>query len=323
MIDQIWLWIGFNVFVLLMLALDLGVFHRKAHVVSFKEAVGWTVTWITLAMLFNLGIAHYAGPEKALEFLTGYVIEYSLSVDNIFVFALLFSYFSVPPMYQHRVLFWGIIGALVMRAGMILAGTVLITKFAWIIYVFGAFLILTGLKMIFKRDEEIHPERNPVVRWFKKFMPVTTDFRGDKFFVRENGIRMATPLFVVLLLVEVSDVIFAVDSIPAIFAVTKDPFIVYTSNVFAILGLRSLYFALSGVLDKFHYLKVGLGVVLSFVGVKMLLGHTEYKIDTHVSLGVILAVLVSSIIASLVWPRKKIPAINMADVPPPAEKPVG
>ena len=305
MIDQIWLWIGFNVFVLFMLALDLGVFHRKAHVVSFREAVGWTVTWVTLAMLFNLGIAHYSGPEKAVEFLTGYVIEYSLSVDNIFVFALLFSYFSVPPAYQHRVLFWGIIGALVMRAAMILAGTALITKFAWIIYVFGAFLILTGLKMIFKREEEIHPERNPVVRWFKRLMPVTTDFRGDKFFVRENGIRMATPLFVVLLLVEVSDVIFAVDSIPAIFAVTKDPFIVYTSNVFAILGLRSLYFALSGVLDKFHYLKIGLGVVLSFVGVKMLLGHTAYKIDTHLSLGVIVVVLMASVVASLVWPKRK------------------
>jgi tellurite resistance protein TerC len=304
MIDQIWLWIGFNAFVLFMLALDLGVFHRKAHVVSFREAVGWTVTWVTLAMLFNLGIAHFAGPEKAMEFLTGYVIEYSLSVDNIFVFALLFSYFSVPPVYQHRVLFWGIIGALVMRAAMILAGTALITKFAWIIYVFGAFLILTGLKMIFKREEELHPERNPVVRWFKRLMPVTTDFRGDKFFVRENGIRMATPLFVVLLLVEVSDVIFAVDSIPAIFAVTKDPFIVYTSNVFAILGLRSLYFALSGVLDKFHYLKVGLGVVLSFVGVKMLLGHTAYKIDTHLSLGVIVGVLMASIVASLMWPKK-------------------
>ena len=318
MIDQIWLWIGFNVFVLLMLALDLGVFHRKAHVVSFKEAIGWTVTWVTLAMLFNLGIAHYAGPEKAVEFLTGYVIEYSLSVDNIFVFALLFSYFSVPPMYQHRVLFWGIIGALVMRAGMILAGTVLITKFAWIIYVFGAFLILTGLKMIFKREEEIHPERNPVVRWFKRFMPVTTDFRGDKFFVRENGIRMATPLFVVLLLVEVSDVIFAVDSIPAIFAVTKDPFIVYTSNVFAILGLRSLYFALSGVLDKFHYLKVGLGVVLSFVGVKMLLGHTAYKIDTHISLAVIVVVLMVSMVASLIWPKKiKLTPAVIADEPNP------
>lgn len=306
MIDNPWLWIGFNAFVLLMLALDLGVFHRKAHVVSFREAIAWTIAWVTLALLFNLGIAHYAGPEKAIEFLTGYVIEYSLSVDNIFVFALLFSYFAVPPMHQHRVLFWGILGALVMRATMIGLGTVLITKFAWIIYVFGAFLILTGIKMIVKREEEIHPERNPVVKWFKKFMPVTSDFRGNKFFVRENGVRMATPLFVVLMLVEISDVIFAVDSIPAIFAVTKDPFIVYTSNVFAILGLRSLYFALSGVLDKFHYLKVGLGVVLTFVGVKMLLGHTEWKIDTHLSLGVIVAILTASVVASLVWPKKPV-----------------
>ena len=304
MTDTFWLWTGFNLFVLLMLALDLGVFHRKAHVVSFREAIGWTVAWVTLAMFFNMGVWYFAGAQKALEFTTGYVIEYSLSVDNIFVFAMLFSYFGVPPLYQHRVLFWGILGALVLRALMIVAGTVLITKFAWIIYIFGAFLILTGIKMIVKREEELHPERNPVVKWFKKLMPVTSDYRGDKFFVRENGIRMATPLFVVLLLVEISDVIFAVDSIPAIFAVTKDPFIVYTSNVFAILGLRSLYFALGGVLDKFHYLKIGLGVVLTFVGVKMLLGHTPYKIDTLVSLGVIVAVLAASIVISLLRPKK-------------------
>ncbi len=306
MTDTTWLWVGFNLFVLAMLALDLGVFHRKAHVVSFREAMGWTVAWVTLAAIFNLGIWHFAGAEKALEFTTGYVIEYSLSVDNIFVFALLFSYFAVPAAYQHRVLFWGILGALVMRAVMIVAGSVLITKFAWIIYVFGAFLILTGIKMIVKREEEIHPERNPVVKWFKRLMPVTADYRGDKFFVRENGVRMATPLFVVLMLVELSDVLFAVDSIPAIFAVTKDPFIVYTSNVFAILGLRSLYFALAGVLDKFHYLKIGLGVVLTFVGVKMLLGHTPLKIDTLVSLGVIIAVLATSIVMSLVRPKKVI-----------------
>ncbi|MBC7980520.1 MAG: TerC/Alx family metal homeostasis membrane protein, partial [Armatimonadetes bacterium] len=217
--------------------------------------------------------------------------------------------FAVPPKFQHRVLFWGILGALVLRATMIGAGTVLIAKFEWIIYVFGAFLILTGIKMIVKREEELHPERNPVVKWFKKLMPVTSDYREDKFFVRENGIRMATPLFVVLLLVEVSDVIFAVDSIPAIFAVTKDPFIVYTSNVFAILGLRSLYFALAGVMDKFHYLKLGLGVVLTFVGVKMLLAHTAWKIDTVVSLFVILTVLTLTVIASLVWPQRD-PAEN-------------
>jgi len=306
MTDNLWLWIGFNAFVLVMLALDLGVFHRKAHVVSFKESIAWTVVWVALALLFNLGVAHCMGEQKGLEFFTGYVIEKSLSVDNVFVFALLFSYFAVPAVYQHKVLFWGILGALVMRAIMIFVGAALIEKFAWIIYVFGAFLILTGIKMIVKREEEIHPERNPLVRWFKKLMPVTNCYRDGSFFVRENGIRMATPLFVVLLLVEFSDLIFAVDSIPAIFAVTKDPFIVYTSNVFAILGLRSLYFALAGVMDKFHYLKIGLGVVLSFVGVKMLLGHTPWKIDTHISLGVIVAVLAISIIMSLLWPKKQV-----------------
>jgi tellurite resistance protein TerC len=303
MIDKTWLWIGFNVFVLAMLALDLGVFHRKSHVVSTKEAIGWTIAWVTLAMLFNLGVWHYAGAEKALEFTAGYLIEYSLSIDNIFVFALLFSYFAVPAEYQHRVLFWGILGALVLRAIMIAAGAALIANFSWIIYVFGAFLILTGIKMIAKKAEAIHPESNPLVRLFKRFMPVTKSYEGDKFFVRHNGVRMATPLFVVLLLVEFTDVIFAVDSIPAIFAVTSDPFIVYTSNVFAILGLRSLYFALAGVMDKFHLLKMGLGVVLTFVGVKMLLGHTEYKINTVVSLGVIVAVLSASVVASLIWPK--------------------
>ncbi|MHB1309639.1 MAG: TerC family protein, partial [Limisphaerales bacterium] len=279
-IGTLWIWIGFTVFVLAMLALDLGVFHRKAHAVSLKESLTWTAVWVALALVFNAGVWHYAGSQKALEFFTGYLIEKSLSVDNIFVFALLFSYFAVPLKYQHKVLFWGILGALVMRAVMIGAGVVLITRFSWIIYLFGAFLILTGIKMIVKREEEIHPERNPVVGWFKRLMPVTSDYREDRFFVRENGIRMATPLFVVLLLVEFTDLIFAVDSIPAIFAVTTDPFIVYTSNVFAILGLRSLYFALAGVMDKCHYLKLGLGVVLTFVGVKMLLAHSPYQIDT-------------------------------------------
>ena len=304
MTDNLWLWVGFNAFVLLMLALDLGVFHRKAHVVTIKESLTWTGIWVAMALIFNVGIAHYMGNDKALEFFTGYVMEKSLSVDNVFVIALLFSYFAVPTLYQHKVLFWGILGALVMRAAMIALGAKLITEFAWVIYIFGAFLILTGIKMIVKREEKIHPESNPVVRLFKRFMHVTADYRADKFFVRENGIRMATPLFVVLLLVEFTDLIFAVDSIPAIFAVTKDPFIVYTSNVFAILGLRSLYFALSGVLDKFHYLKVGLGVVLSFVGVKMLLAHSPWKIDTLISLGVIVIVLAASVVASLVWPKK-------------------
>jgi tellurite resistance protein TerC len=287
-----------------MLALDLGVFHRKAHVVTLRESLTWTVVWVALALIFNLGVWHYSGSQKAIEFFTGYVIEKSLSVDNVFVFALLFSYFAVPTLYQHKVLFWGILGALVMRAVMIGVGAALIERFAWIIYVFGAFLILTGIKMIVKREQEMHPERNPLVSGFKRIMPVTSDYRGDRFFVKESGRRYATPLFVVLLLVEFTDLIFAVDSIPAIFAVTRDPFIVYTSNVFAILGLRSLYFALAGVMDKFHLLKIGLGVVLAFVGVKMLLGHSPYKIDTVVSLLVIVGVLTVSVVASLVWPKK-------------------
>jgi tellurite resistance protein TerC len=302
MTDTFWLWTGFNIFVLAMLALDLGVFHRKSHTVAFKEALGWTAAWVTLALLFNLGVWHYAGSEKALEFLTGYLIEYSLSADNVFVFALIFSYFAVPAQYQHKVLFWGILGALVMRFGMIAIGAALIAKFSWIIYVFGAFLVITGIKMIVKRDEEIHPERNPVVRLFKRLMPVTSGYREGRFFVVEAGRRAATPLFVVLLLVEFTDVIFAVDSIPAIFAVTTDSFIVYTSNVFAILGLRSLYFALAGVMNKFHYLKIGLGVILTFVGVKMLLAHTAWKIDTLVSLGVVVAILATSVVASLLRP---------------------
>jgi tellurite resistance protein TerC len=310
-----WLWIGFNAFVLAMLAIDLGVFHRKSHTVGFKEAVGWTAAWIALALSFNLGVWHFAGGAKALEFFTGYVIEYSLSADNVFVFALLFSYFAVPAHFQHKVLFWGILGALVMRLGMILLGAALIAKFAWIIYVFGAFLVVTGIKMLLKSDEEIHPERNPLVRLFKRFFPVTPDFRGDRFFIRENGVLMATPLFVVLLMVEFTDVIFAVDSIPAIFAVTTDSFIVYTSNVFAILGLRSLYFALAGVMDKFHYLKTGLGVVLSFVGVKMLLAHTAYKIDTLVSLGIIVAILATAVAVSLLRPKKPATAATPATTP--------
>lgn len=317
MIDQTWLWIAFNGFVLAMLALDLGVFHKKCHVVTFKESITWTVVWVALAMIFNAWLWKTYGSQKGLEFFTGYVIEKSLSVDNVFVWAMLFTYFAVPPLYQHKILFWGVIGALVMRAGMIFLGAALITKFAWIIYIFGAFLILTGLKMIFKKEEEIHPENNPVVRWFKKFMPVTPDFRGVKFFVRENGVRMATPLFVVLILVELTDLIFAVDSIPAIFAVTKDPFIVYTSNVFAILGLRSLFFALAGVMDKFHYLKIGLGVVLTFVGVKMILAHTDYKIDTVISLGVIVAILAVSVVASLLRPK----AIAIQPLPSPVSAP--
>jgi tellurite resistance protein TerC len=304
MTDTLWLWVGFNAFILAMLALDLGVFHRRSHVVTVREALTWTGVWVALALVFNAGLWHFAGGARALEFFTGYVIEKSLSVDNVFVFALLFSYFAVPRRFQHKVLFWGILGALVMRGVMIAAGALLITRFSWIIYVFGAFLLLTGIKMIWKREAEIHPERNPVVRGFKRLMPVTRRYQGDHFFIRRRGIWAATPLFIVLLTVELTDLVFAVDSIPAIFAVTTDPFIVYTSNVFAILGLRSLYFALSGALEKFHHLKVGLGLVLGFVGVKMLLSHSPWKIDTLVSLGVILGILTTTVLTSLVRPRK-------------------
>jgi tellurite resistance protein TerC len=304
MTTELWLWIGFNVMVLALLALDLGLFHRDAHVVSLKESLAWTGVWVGLALLFNAGVWYFAGAGKAVEFLTGYVIEKSLSVDNIFVIALLFTYFSVPARYQHKVLFWGILGALVMRAAMIAAGAALMARFTWVIYVFGAFLILTGIKMALKRADEIHPERNPVIRLFRRLVPVTADYDGARFFVRARGRWAATPLMIVLLLVEFTDLVFAVDSIPAIFAVTRDPFIVYTSNVFAILGLRSLYFALAGVMPRFHHLKIGLGVILAFVGVKMLLAHSPWAIDTLVALGVIVLILGASIVSSLIWPPR-------------------
>ena len=304
----IWLWLGFNLFVLAMLALDLGVFHRHAHVVSVKEATIWSIIWMGLAMLFNAGLyffwetlapsSAYSNSEAALAFFTGYLIEKSLSVDNIFVFVLIFTYFAVPAAYQHRVLFWGIIGALIMRATLIAVGAALLKEFHWIIYVFGAFLIFTGIKMAFHRNTGLHPEQNPLVRLFRRLMPVTDAYEGEKFFIRRAGVLMATPLFLVLLMVESTDLIFAVDSIPAIFAVTNDPFIVYTSNVFAILGLRSLYFVLAGIMHKFYYLKLGLSVVLTFVGVKMVLVDL-YKIPIGTSLGVIMSILVLSVVASL------------------------
>jgi tellurite resistance protein TerC len=295
-----WLWIGFNVFVLLMLALDLGVFHRKEHKVTFREAISWSAVWIVLALIFNGWIYYAQGKEKALEFLTGYLIEKSLSVDNIFVFVLLFSFFKVPEQYRHRVLFWGVLGALLMRAGFIAAGAVLIEKFHWIIYVFGAFLVFTGYKMLKKKTEDMHPEDNPLVRWFVKRGKVTSDYHGKKFFVRINGQKLATPLFLCLLSVEFTDLIFAVDSIPAIFAITKDPFIVYTSNVFAILGLRSLYFALEGIITRFPYLRYGLAFILIFIGLKML-AVDVYKMPVVVSLAVIATILLTSIL----WKGKK------------------
>jgi tellurite resistance protein TerC len=297
------IWVGFNLFVLVMLALDLGVFHRKAHEVSIKEASLWSVAWISLAMVFNVVLYFWRGGEVALQFLTGYLIEKSLSVDNIFVFVLLFTYFAVPSIYQHRVLFYGIIGALIMRGIMIAAGATLIKEFHWIIYIFGAFLIFTGVRMALHRNEEIHPEDNPLVRLVRRVIPVTGEYHGQRFFVRQAGVLMATPLFLTLVLVEFTDLIFAVDSIPAIFAVTTDPFIVYTSNVFAILGLRSLYFVLRGVVDKFYYLKLSLAAVLTFVGVKMVLTDI-YKIPIVVSLLVIVTLLTIGVIASLVRARR-------------------
>ena len=297
------LWIGFNLFVLLMLALDLGVFNRRDHEIKMKEALTWSAVWIGMALLFNYGIYLYFGKEKALEFLTGYLIEKSLSVDNIFVFILIFGYFSVPAKYQHRVLFWGILGALVMRAIFIFAGVALIAKFHWIIYVFGAFLIITGVRMMKKDDQPLEPDKNPLVRLFKRFFPVATEFHGNKFFIKLKGVQTATPLFIVLLLIEFTDLIFAVDSIPAILAISSDPFIVYTSNVFAILGLRSLYFALAGVADKFYYLKYGLAFILIFVGVKMCLVEV-YKIPVVYSLLTIAGILAISIAASI-WRNRR------------------
>ena len=301
-----WIWVGFNAFVLAMLALDLGVFHRKAHVVSLKEASVWSAVWIALALVFNAGVWHLLGQQKGVEFLTGYLIEKSLSVDNIVVFALIFSYFAVPAQYQHRVLFWGILGALVMRAAFIAAGAALITNFHWVVYLFGAFLVITGIKMALAPDRGLEPERNPVVRLVRRLMPVTGTYHGQSFFVRQNGVRMATPLFLVLALVEATDLVFAVDSIPAIFAITTDPFIVYTSNVFAILGLRSLYFLLGGAMEKFRYLKLGLAGILVFVGAKMTLVDV-YEMPVLVSLAVIASILTLAITASLLHSRKVTP----------------
>ncbi|MEO7793636.1 MAG: TerC family protein [Thermoanaerobaculia bacterium] len=300
---SLWLWVGFNLFVLAMLALDLGVFHRQAHAVSVREATIWSAVWIALAMLFNLGVWKLLGPQPGIEFLTGYLIEKSLSIDNIFVIALVFAYFKVPDAYQHRVLFWGILGALAMRAGFILAGAALLERFHWIIYLFGGFLVLTGIKMALAREHGLEPGKNPVVRLVRRLIPVTSDFRGPNFFARENGRRVATPLFLVLVMVEFTDLIFAVDSIPAIFAVTREPFLVYTSNVFAILGLRSLYFLLAGIMHKFEYLKLGLAAILVFVGAKMALVEWV-KIPSGISLGVIAAILGIAIAASLLKARR-------------------
>jgi tellurite resistance protein TerC len=295
------LWIGFTAFILAMLALDLGIFHRNAHAVKMREALVWSAIWISLALLFNAGIYFWFGSDRALEFFTGYLIEKALSVDNLFVFLVLFSYFAVPAPLQHRVLFWGIVGALVMRAGFIFAGSALIQMFHWVIYIFGAFLVFTGVKLLAARESKMQPERNLVLRLFRRVVPTVSDYHGSRFSVKVAGRRAATPLLAVLAVIEATDIVFAVDSIPAIFAITRDPFIVFTSNIFAILGLRSLYFLLAGMIGRFRYLKVGLGSVLAFVGVKMLLVDIIH-VPIALSLGIVGGLLGCSILFSMLFP---------------------
>ena len=302
MVIDSFIWVCFIGFVLFMLVLDLGVFHRKSHEIKIKEALIWSTVWISLALIFNYGIYVFLGKEKAIEFLTGYIVEKSLSVDNLFVFIMLFTYFKVDVKHQHKVLFWGILGALVMRDIFIFAGVALINKFHWIIYIFGALLIFTGIKMLFHKEENIDPDRNPLVKLFKKIFPVTEKEHGDKFFVRLNGKTVATPLFIVLLMVEFTDLIFAVDSIPAILAITNDTFIIFSSNVFAILGLRALYFALAGITKYFYYLKYGLSAILVFVGIKMTIVDF-YKVPIVSSLLVISGILIISVVVSVLRPK--------------------
>ncbi len=311
--NEIGLWIVFNIFVLVMLAIDL-FFHRKDHTVGMKEALIWSAIWTVVALAFNALVFFWLGSKLALEFFTGYLIERTLSVDNLFVFLLVFSYFAVPSQYQRKVLFWGIFGALVMRAIFIAAGLTLLSAFHWVIYVFGIFLIYTGIKMARHDQQEIHPEKNVVIKLFRKLIPVTRDYENGKFFTRVDGRLFSTPLFVVLLVVETTDVVFAVDSIPAILAITRDPFIVYSSNVFAILGLRALYFAIAGLMQLFHHLNYGLCVILIFVGVKMLTS-SFFEIPALVALGVIALVLILSIAASIIWP--KFPEMPSPVVPDP------
>ena len=294
------LWIGFNIFIIFLLILDLKVVNRKAHAISIRESLLWSCAWIVLSLLFNVGVYFWLGHEPALQFLTGYLIEKSLSIDNLFVFLLLFSYFKVPPRYQHEVLFWGILGALVMRGALIIVGAALIIRFHWILTILGLFLVVTGVKMAFQDEKkEVHPERNIIVRFFKKIFPVTPWYHEEKFFVKKDGKRYGTLLIIVLIVIETTDLLFAVDSIPAIFAITQDSFIIYTSNVFAILGLRSLYFALAGIMDLFYYLRHGLSVILTFIGLKMLLmGYVNIPIG--LSLGVVGTILIVAVAASLV-----------------------
>lgn len=336
-VHSTWMWVGFAAIILIMLSLDLGLFNRKSHTVTYRESAIWSAVWVTLALSFAGVVFWHLGKQKGVEFLTGYLIELSLSVDNLFVFLLVFSYFKVPAKYQHRVLFWGVLGALVMRVAMILLGTALIRQFNWIIYIFGAFLVYTGVKMFSQEETDIEPEDNPVVKMVTRFIPITRHYEGKKFFTVVNGRRTGTLLLLVLVIVEVTDLVFAVDSIPAIFGITTDTFIIYTSNVFAIMGLRSLYFLLAGVVEKFHYLKLGLAIVLTFIGVKMLLpllskglavalnylGATKLAdmashgnhIPIGIALGFVATVLAGSVVASLIWPKHAERDIDV-DLPP-------
>jgi tellurite resistance protein TerC len=302
--NELLFWIAFNVFVVVMLVLDLAVFHRKPHAIRFREAVGFSIMWVTLAAAFAVFVFYWRGRATSLEFVTGYIVEESLSVDNLFIFLLIFRYFRVPSNYQHKVLFWGIVGALIMRGIFILAGVSLIRRFHWVIYIFGAFLVYTGARLFRQEEEEIHPEHNPVLKMFRRWVPVTPDYVGGHFIVRQPGL-FATPLLLVLIVVETTDVLFAADSIPAVLAITHDPFIVYTSNVFAILGLRSMYFALAGMMEAFHFLHYGLAIILIFIGVKMLLS-SYYPIPTEYALIAVGLVLLISVVASLVIvPKEK------------------
>ena len=302
-VHSVWEWLAFFAIISFMLVLDLGVFHKKSHKVSIKESLAWTAVWITLAMLFNAWVYHSMGAQKGLEFLTGYVIEKALSVDNIFVISLIFTYFRVPSQYQHRVLFWGVLGALFFRIIFIFAGVALIEKFNWMIYVFGGFLIFTGLKMLKEEEKHIEVEANPLIKFVKKFWKISPNFDGENFRTTVNGVRHFTPLFLVLIMIETTDIIFAVDSIPAILAITPDPYIVFTSNVFAILGLRSLYFALNGIMEMFEYINYALSGILVFVGIKMIIAPW-YHFPTIISIGIIVGMLVASVIASIYFPKK-------------------
>jgi tellurite resistance protein TerC len=286
-----------------MLSIDLGIFNKKSHTIGYKEALLFSAVWISLALIFNFGVFSYMGKQKGMEFLTGYLLEYSLSVDNIFIFVLLFSFFNVPKRYHHKVLFWGIVGAIIMRAVLISIGAALVSQFHWVLYLFGIFLVITGFKMVFSKDEKVEPNKNPIVRLFKKYFPVKDNYVEDKFFVVENAKKFATPLFIVLIIIETTDLDFAFDSIPAILSITQDPFIVFTSNAFAILGLRSLYFALANFMDKFKYLKFGLALVLIFIGVKMLIVEF-YHISITLSLSVVAGLIFISVLLSLLKSKK-------------------